>query len=130
MMIVKEEFNTPYVKLDKENCILTIIGKSYPDHPSLFYGPIVKEFERCKVGLTNTKIIINIALEILNSVSTKYLFHLIKDLYESSMVTEVNWYYEEDDESMLEEGAYLESLLPESNFKLIGVEDLRKIWLN
>lgn len=127
MMIIKEELNTPYVKLDKENCTFTLIGKSYPEHPELFYDPIVKEIDECKEGLTNSKITINIALEIINSISTKLLFQLIKDLYESSMDMEVNWYYEDDDESMLEEGNYLKLLLPRSNFKFIGVGDLRKI---
>jgi hypothetical protein len=126
-MEIKEELSTPYVKLDKENCILTFIGKSYPEHPSLFYDPIVEEVDKCKGSLVNSKITINIALEILNSISTKYLFHLIKGLYKSAMETEIKWYYEKDDESMLEEGNYLESLLPESNFKLIGVDDLRNI---
>lgn len=126
-MEIKEELSTPYIKLDKEKCILTLKGKSYPEHPDLFYDPIVDEIERCKENLTNTKITINMALEILNSVSTKYIFHLVKSLYKSAMETEVKWYYEKDDESMLEEGNYLKSLLPGSNFKLISVEDLRAI---
>ena len=126
-MIIKEELNTPYVKLDRENCTLTFIGRSYPEHPELFYDPIMREVKECRGKLTNSEIIVNVALEILNSISTKYLFHLIKDLYESAMDMEVNWYYEEDDESMLEEGSYLKSLLPRSNFKFIGVGDLRKI---
>ena len=120
MMVIKSELSTPYVKLDKETCTLTIIGKSYPEHPSLFYDPIVEEIDK-------SKITIKIALEILNSVSTKYLFHLVKELYESAMETEVNWYYESDDESMLEEGNYLKSSFPKSNFNLIGVGDLRNI---
>ena len=45
MKIIKSELNTPYVRLDKEICTLTIVGKSYPEHPSLFYGPIIKELE-------------------------------------------------------------------------------------
>ena len=126
-MEIKEGANTPYVKLDKENCVLTFMGKSYPEHPDTFYEPILAEIEKCKESLTNSKITFNIALEMLNSVSTKYLFHLVKDLYESAMDTEVNWYYEDDDESMLEEGNYLKLLLPRSNFKLIGVGDLRII---
>lgn len=124
-MEVKEKLNTPYVKLDKENCTITFMGKSYPEHPDTFYEPIVKEVKNCKESLTSSKITFNIALEILNSVSTKYIFHIVKDLYELAMDTEVNWYYEKDDESMLEEGNYLKSLLPGSNFKLISVKDLR-----
>ena len=126
-MEIKEELSTPYVKLDKKNCTLTFIGKSYPEHPDTFYDPIVEEVEKCKENLTNSNITINIALEILNSVSTKYLFHLVKGLYKSAKETEIKWYYEKDDESMLEEGNYLESLLPKSNFKFISVDDLRNI---
>jgi hypothetical protein len=126
-MEIKEGLNTPYVKLDKGNCTITFMGKSYPEHPDTFYVPIVEEVERCKGSLINSKITFNIALEMLNSVSTKYLFHIVKDLYESAMDMEVNWYYEEDDESMLLEGDYLKSLLPKSKFKLISVEDLREI---
>ena len=66
-------------------------------------------------------------MNLLQESSQKYLFHLVKELYESAMETEVNWYYEEDDESMLEEGNYLKSSLPKSNFNLIGVLDLRSI---
>jgi hypothetical protein len=126
-MIIKGNQSTPYVELDKETCTFTIIGKSYPEHPSLFYDPIVEEIDKCKSDLSKSNITIKLALEILNSVSTKYLFHLIKELYESAMATEVNWYYESDDESMLEEGNYLKSSFPKSNFNLISVEDLRKI---
>ena len=126
-MIIKDGLNTPYVKLDKETCTLTILGKSYPEHPSLFYDPIVEEIDKCKSDLSKSSITIKIALEILNSVSTKYLFNVIKELYESAMETKVNWYYEVDDESMLEEGNHLKSSFPKSNFNLISVEDLRKI---
>ena len=62
MMIIKDELNTPYVKLDKESCTLTIIGKSYPEYPSLFYDPIVEEIDKCKSGLSKSKITIRIAL--------------------------------------------------------------------
>ena len=37
-MEIKRKLNTPYVKLDKEKCILTIAGRSYPESPSLFYN--------------------------------------------------------------------------------------------
>ena len=126
-MIIREKLNTPYIKFDKESCKLTIIGKSYPEDATLFYTPLVEEIGKCKSDLSKSKITIKLALEILNSVSTKYLFNLVKVLYESAMDTEVNWYYESDDESMLEEGNYLKSSFPNSKFKLIEVEDLRKI---
>ena len=123
----KSDSNTPYVKLDKENCKLTIIGKSYPEDASLFYTPLVEEIETCKNDLSKSKIIIKIALEIMNSVSAKFIFHVIKNIYESAKETEINWYYESDDECMLEEGGYFKESFPNSDFKLIEVSDLRSI---
>ena len=126
-MIIREKLNTPYIKLDKETCKLTIIGKSYPEDASLFYTPLVEEIETCKKDLKESKITIKIALEIMNSVSTKYIFQVIKEIYESAKETEINWYYEADDECMLEEGGYFEDSFPDSNFKLMEVKNLREI---
>ena len=126
-MITKGGLNTPYIKLDKENCKLTIIGKSYPEDASLFYTPLVEEIETCKKDLEKSKITIKIALEIMNSVSAKYVFHIIKNIYESAKETDIIWYYEVDDECMLEEGGYFEESFPNSNFKLIEVKNLREI---
>jgi len=127
MIIIKGELSTPYVKLDKENCTLTIIGKSYPENPSTFYTPLVEEIETCKKDLEKSKITIKIALEIMNSVSTKYLFQVIKEIYESAKETVIDWYYEEEDEDMEEAGENFKSSFPKSNFNLIEVGDLRKI---
>ena len=126
-MIIREKLNTPYIKLDKESCKLTIIGKSYPEDATLFYTPLVEEIDKCKSDLSKSKITIKIALEIMNSVSTKYLFQVIKEIYESAKETVIDWYYEEEDEDMEEAGENFKSSFPKSNFNLIEVGDLRKI---
>ena len=125
-MVIKESHNTPYLELNCENSTLTIVGKSYPEHPEEFYDPVTKEINKCKDFLKAKPIKIKLAIEILNSVSTKYLFQLIKNIYESSNMVSVMWYYEDDDESMLGEGEYFKYHFPQSKFELIGVEDLRK----
>jgi len=127
MIRSKSDSNTPYVKLDMERGNLTIIGRSYPEHPELFYDPILLEIPKYKEQLKISKMTLRIALEIMNSGSTKYIFRLVKDLYELSMELEILWYYELDDESMLEEGLIYKDSFPDSKFKLIAVEDLSKI---
>ena len=123
----KSDANTPYVKLDMEGGNLIIIGRSYPEHPELFYDPLLLEVSKYKGQLKFPKFTLKIALEIMNSGSTKYIFRLVKDLYELSTGMEIIWYYEVDDESMLEEGLIYKESFPNSKFKLIEVEDLRKI---
>ena len=76
-MEIHAHLNKPYVKLDKENCIITFKGKSYPEHPSNFYDPIVEELNKCSEHMEGEIITINLALEIMNSVSTKYIYNII-----------------------------------------------------
>lgn len=126
-MIIQKHLNTPYVELNKEKCTLTIKGKSYPEHAGRFYDPIIEELDKCVGSMSNSRVTINLALEISNSVSTKYLFTLVNNIYKTSLGIDVYWYYESGDEDMLEEGEILQDSFPKANFHLIEVEDLNEI---
>jgi hypothetical protein len=126
-MEIEAHLNKPYVKLDKENCTLTLKGKSYPEHPSTFYNPILEELEKCSEYMEGAVITIDLALEIMNSVSTKYIYHMLKTINESAKNLIINWYYEEDDEDMKEEAQLFQGAFPNSEFKIICVEDLMKV---
>jgi len=126
-MEIKANSNKPYVKLDKENCTLTIKGKSYPEHPAIFYDPIVEELIKCSDYMEGEIITINLALEIMNSVSTKYVYNIINYINKSAKELSVKWYYEEDDEDMKEEGYLFKNAFPNSEFKIICVEDLMEV---
>jgi len=126
-MEIEASGNKPHVKLDKENCTLFIQGKSYPEHPALFYDPIVEELVKCSEYMEGKIITINLALEIMNSVSTKYIYNIISSIHESSKELNINWYYEEDDEDMKEEGYLFQNAFKKANFKLHSVEDLNTL---
>ena len=127
-MEILAHLNKPYVKLDKENCIITFKGKSYPEHPSTFYEPIIEELNKCSDHMEGEIITINLALEIMNSVSTKYIYNIIKSIDESSKKLNINWYYEEDDDDMKEEGYVFKNFFKNSNFNIIlttNINDLK-----
>ncbi len=126
-MEIEAHLNNPYVKLDKENCILTIKGKSYPEHPSIFYTPIRKELEKCSDYMESNDVTINLGLEIINSVSSKYIYDIVLTIYNLSKNLNINWYYENDDEDMKEESEIFKSTFPNSNFNIISVEDINDI---
>ena len=126
-IINKGNLNTPYIKLDLSNGNLTIIGKSYPEEPSAIYNPILMDIKGQAEYLKDTNVTIKIALEIMNSISTKYIFQIIKSLYELCSKIFVRWYCESDDDSMIEEGNNFKSSFPHSDFNIIYVKDLRKI---
>ena len=44
MINIKQTTTTPEVNLNKEKCILTLEGRSYPENAHRFYKPILKEF--------------------------------------------------------------------------------------
>jgi len=126
-MEIDAHTNKPYVKLDKENCIITFKGKSYPEHPSNFYDPIVEELIKCSEHMEGEIITINLALEIMNSVSTKYIYNIINYINKSAKELNVNWYYEEDDEDMKEEGYIFENSFKNSNFNIIPITDINTL---
>ena len=125
MIIDKGNSDTPYINLDTINGKLTIMGKSYLNHPSLVYEPIISEID--KQNLNSPKITIKIGLEIMNSNSTQYIFRIISVLQEMYKETVIYWYHEDDDESMIDEGHVFRESFPNSEFKLIPVKDLREI---
>jgi hypothetical protein len=66
---------------------------------------------------------ISIQLEYVNSGSSKYLLellHMIEGMHKSGKTCEIKWYFEEDDEAVLELGKHYQSII-DVPFKLIEV---------
>ena len=115
MIIDKGNSDTPYINLDTINGKLTIMGKSYLNHPSLVYEPIISEID--KQNLNSPKITIKIGLEIMNSTSTQYIFRIISILQEMYEETVIYWYYEDDDTDLEEVGDEFEEMFSTMTFK-------------
>ena len=103
---------TPLVELNPEGQF-KIEGRSIPEDASLFFEQIVDWVEEY---LTVPKDIttFNIALEYLNSGTSKYILQILKRLKEVSKDSNtlvINWYYEEGDDDILERGEYYSSIL-------------------
>jgi len=126
-MEIKSTRNTPYIHLDKENCLLEIKGMSYPEHPEYFYKPVIEEINGCLHYLQDEDVTINIILEMMNSTSQKYILFMIKDFVNSPNNIIVNWYYEEDDEDMEEEGMVFQDSFPNIKFNLCKIKDIKEI---
>ena len=108
---VKKTFNTPEVLFSPAEGILKIEGRSIPEDPGEFYDDIIarliKYFEEPQ-GITR----IEIKLEYINSGSSKYmleLMRLLKRNYDKGNDCIINWYYEEDDESIQELGQHYQA---------------------
>jgi hypothetical protein len=109
---------TPEVLLDPDGKI-RIGGRSIPEDASKFYDFIlnwVLEYVESPKDSTT----VDIELEYFNSGSAKYVMQILRELSElhsSNRDLQVNWYYEEGDDDILERGEYYSSILDlEINF--------------
>ncbi len=90
-----------------------IEGRSIPEDASLFYSSVLEWIGKYLIR-NSQQTTIEIALEYLNSGTSKYILQILKMLNEykpESHVLTVNWYYEVGDDDILERGEYYSSIL-------------------
>lgn len=113
---------TPTIKFDSATGVFEIKGRSIPENSVEFYKPLIDWLDLYK-ETPNNKTVINIKLEYFNTSSSKCILDVFKKLetiHKSKNEVEVNWYYEEDDEDMLEAGEDYESII-RVPFKMIEI---------
>ena len=106
--VIQEELkNCPGIVYYPGEKRLELVGRSIPENPELIYCRleewITLHFEK------NNELNVNIQLEYINSGSSKYLYEILKRLTgygRSGKLVILRWFYEEDDEAMLELGQH------------------------
>ncbi len=115
---------TPYVVIDPEEHLFEIKGRSSPEVSINFYTPIYEYLEGYQVSDSAGDFTANFALEYFNTSSTKCLLGVLKRLasiQKKGKKVVVNWYYEEDDEDVLEIGEDL-SYFVDLEFNFLPLE--------
>ena len=98
---------TPKIDFDPITNVLEILGNSMPESSPEFYSPIydwVIDFMK----YTAHKITINFKLDYFNTSTSKEFYALLMQLKNHNYGVEVNWYFQEDDEQMEEDGLDLQ----------------------
>lgn len=122
-IIIEGTPKTPSVNFDSASGILQLKGRSIPENSIEFYKPLVEWLEEY-AAKPQAKTAVNIQLEYFNTSSSKCLLDLFKKLegmHKSGNDITIKWYYEEDDEDMLEAGEDYQSII-NIPFKMIEVE--------
>src|SRR6056297_3255800 len=115
---------TPTVSLDPESGTIEIKGRSIPENSIEFYRPIIEWLDEYAKN-PNKKTTVNVQLEYFNTSSSKCILDIFKKLESLKKARNevvINWYYEEDDEDMLESGEDYESII-RVPFKMIEIVD-------
>jgi len=96
---------TPEINLNL-NGEISLIGKSYPENTFEFYAPMIKWLEDYFEISPENKTVVNMEIIYFNSSSSKLFFDFFDLLEENSQeyTIEINWIYDEENESAQEAG--------------------------
>jgi hypothetical protein len=110
---IKETHFSPLVKILADEHRIVISGQSRLEDPTPFYEELIVVFDEY-INEIKTHLSIDFILIYLNSSSSKWLFHILKGVqtkFQGKKLITINWYYDSDDENMLEAGEVFQSLL-------------------
>ncbi|SAL87090.1 hypothetical protein AWB74_07967 [Caballeronia arvi] len=103
---------SPEVDFRFDEHALLIKGESYPENAAAFYAPVIEQMRKYLAGSAGAVITIDVALTYFNSSSTKMLFSMFDALDEAAQSGSrvlMNWYHDEEDETIAEFGEELKA---------------------
>jgi len=105
-LILEGTARTPTIVFDAEQGLLEIKGRSLLENSIDFFIPLVEWIDGY-VKTAKPETIVNIKLEYFNTGTSKCLLDVFKKLEkvnETNKGVTINWFYEHDDDDMLESG--------------------------
>ena len=116
---------TPLINFDPDAGLLEIKGRSSPENSVQFYQNLIEALTNYANEDDSAGLTANIAFEYFNTSSSKCLFDVFKKMTkieEAGKDLVINWFYEEDDEDMMEAGEDYSDLL-DLGFNFLEIED-------
>ena len=112
---------SPEVDFDFDNNRLRLKGESYPEDVAAFYGPVFEALDDYFSRLRDGACSFNFELIYFNSSSAKAIMSLLEKLDAAAAAgasVTVNWYYDEEDDTMKELGEEFGEDLVYAEFRL------------
>ena len=111
-LAITATYKTPAINFNPDMGLFEIKGVSTPNNPFEFYNPIVNWLDNYS-GNPNDLTTVNIYITYFDTSSSKWILHILKIFEKINGEKKVimNWYYEEDDEIMMESGEVYQSIL-------------------
>ncbi len=106
-LIIESTKYTPEIRFDTEKHLLEISGETYPENTAEFYAPVFKWLETYLAQLGDETVTVNLEINYFNSSSSKVLMDMF-DKFEAATrdgkKINLNWIYDQENESALEYG--------------------------
>jgi len=126
-IFIEKTLHTPEINFDFQRGIFSIEGKSYSENTFEFYKELLISLETFFKDESNKKlenIIFNFKLTYFNSSSSKALFEMFDliDIFvqsQSDISVNINWVYDEDDDSSREDGEDFQDSFDSLNIQLL-----------
>lgn len=103
---------SPEVDFRFDEHALSLKGESYPENAAAFYAPVIEQLREYVAAAAGATITIDVVLTYFNSSSTKMLFTLFDVLDQAAQAGSrvlMNWYRDEEDETIAEFGEELKA---------------------
>ncbi len=114
---------TPKVILDPEKGYFEFSGIAMPEDTVVFFDPLIKKIKQY-FEATKVPVVFHFSVYYFNSLSSKMIYELFKEIerqFKNGKDIQIEWTFEEDDESMEEAGKlFAESI--DVPFKMIVSE--------
>lgn len=120
-LVINETNLTPGISFESESGKLEIRGKSIPENSLEFYQPLYEWLDEY-IEAPNDKTIVSVRLDYFNTSSSKCILDILKrvdKLEDKGFDVLIKWYYDEEDEDMMEAGEDYSDLL-DAPFELIS----------
>ena len=115
---------TPAISFNASTGVLKLSGRSIPENTFEFFNPVLLWLDEYNL-VAKDETIINVKLEYFNTSSSKYIleiFKRLKGILNDGKKVSVKWYYDEDDEEMMETGEDYQDV-SELPFEILVIED-------
>jgi len=117
--------DTPEIDFKFSSNTLEMSGEAYPENGVEFFLPVLKQLQAYLKSLTGDSVEFNFKLTYFNSVSTKILYSLFELLNEYAKSNpdsvKLNWFHDEDDDTILSFGLDIQEDFPWIDFNAIAV---------
>jgi hypothetical protein len=110
---------TPLVEFDPQTNEFLLQGVCLPEEPIILFKRIV-EYTHEYISTNPVNLTVNVKIEFFNTASSKLFLELLKIISANIKNVVVNWFYEEDDDDILDFWKDLKSFIPVTfNFNII-----------
>ncbi|MFW6225287.1 MAG: DUF1987 domain-containing protein [Bacteroidota bacterium] len=122
---IKQTEEFPAITLDKDNGVFCIKGESTPENAGRFFTPIINWFKQYHEN-PNEKTVLEFKFKYYNTATTYMIYEILKimkRLEEGGKDVMINWYYQEADEEIIDQGMEFAELI-DMEFNFISVEKI------